>query len=55
MNIIEPAEHGAIRRGKFDDVFRERRGDDLENVVFHGASLARFPSKLTARTLRDDD
>jgi hypothetical protein len=27
----------------------------LENVVFHGASLARFPSEFTARTLRDDD
>jgi len=55
FSLFEPAENGAIRGGKFDDVLREGSGDDLENVVFHCASLARFPSKLTARTLRDDD
>jgi len=55
FSLFEPAENGAIRGGKFDDVLREGSGDNLENVVFHGASLARFPSGFTVFPLRDDD
>jgi hypothetical protein len=55
FSLFEPAENGAIPLRKFNDVFREGSGNDLKHGASRGASLARFPSRVTIFSRVNDD
>ena len=55
FSLFEPAENGAIPLRKFDDVFREGSGNDLEHGAASGARDARFPSRVTIFSRVNDD